>query len=255
MNRNIIVLAAAGVLLVAGCQGGGEAGKSAKQTQGPDLSTESARLSYAIGLDVGRSLKNLNAEIDVAAFSAAVRDRLEGRQPRIAEQEAAKIKQTFFQARAKRQAEERSKQAKANLEASKKFLAENAKRPGVKVTPSGLQYEVVRMGKGPKPEATDRVTVHYRGTLIDGTEFDSSYKRGQPATFPLNGVIKGWTEGLQLMPVGSKFKLYLPPELAYGERGAGGRIGPNQALIFEVELLGIEGKAPASGGKNGAGKS
>jgi FKBP-type peptidyl-prolyl cis-trans isomerase len=120
------------------------------------------------------------------------------------------------------------------------FLKENAKKPGVVVTASGLQYLVLTKGDGPKPAATDRVTVNYRGTLINGTEFDSSYKRGQPATFPLNRVIPGWTEGVQLMPVGSKYRFFIPPELAYGKRGAGGLIGPDATLVFEVELLGIE---------------
>lgn len=128
---------------------------------------------------------------------------------------------------------------KANLEAGLNFLAENAKRPGVTSLPSGLQYEVITMGDGPKPTATQTVTCHYHGTLIDGKVFDSSVQRRQPASFPLNRVISGWTEALQLMPVGSKWKLFLPPHLAYGEQQAGPMIGPNSTLIFEVELLGI----------------
>ncbi len=127
-----------------------------------------------------------------------------------------------------------------NLEEGRIFLAENAKRPGVKVTDSGLQYEVLVQGDGPVPKSTDKVKVHYTGTLIDGTVFDSSVERGEPIVFPVTGVIKGWVEALQMMPVGSKWKLYIPSELAYGERGAGASIGPNAVLIFEVELLGIE---------------
>lgn len=213
-----------------------------------NLDSESARLSYAIGLDVGQSLKSLNADIDQQAFMAAVSDRLDGKEPRMDEQQAAKVKQAFFKARAEKQMAERQAQGKANKTAGEKFLAENARKPGVKVTASGLQYEVLKQGDGPKPKASDKVTVHYRGTLIDGTEFDSSYSRGQPATFPLNGVIKGWTEGVQLMNVGSKYRFYIPSELAYGERGAGNRIGPNSTLIFDVELLGIGDAKQAGGG-------
>jgi FKBP-type peptidyl-prolyl cis-trans isomerase len=134
------------------------------------------------------------------------------------------------------------KESEANIAAGKKFLEENKKKKGVTVTASGLQYEVVKQGNGATPKATDTVKVHYKGTLLDGTEFDSSYKRGQPASFPVNGVIKGWTEALQLMKVGDTFKLVIPADLAYGERGAGGMIGPNATLVFEVELLGVEGK-------------
>lgn len=141
------------------------------------------------------------------------------------------------------QEEKRAAQMKAGgdkaRESGAKFLADNGKREGVTQTASGLQYEVLTKADGPKPAVTDTVSVHYRGTLLNGTEFDSSYKRGEPATFPLQGVIKGWTEALQLMPVGSKWKLFIPSELAYGERGAGSDIGPNETLVFEVELLGI----------------
>jgi len=133
--------------------------------------------------------------------------------------------------------------ATKNKAAGEKFLAENAKKPGVIVTASGLQYKILKTGKGPKPTATDTVTVNYRGTLLNGTEFDSSYKRGKPVSFPLNGVIKGWTEGLQLMNVGSKYKFFIPADLAYGAHGAGPTIAPNSTLIFEVELLGIKGKS------------
>ncbi|MDX8402330.1 MAG: FKBP-type peptidyl-prolyl cis-trans isomerase [Mariprofundaceae bacterium] len=239
MKKMIWALVAAG--LMAGCQG--EKGAENKGATGEiDLSGDEAKLGYAIGLDVGKSLKTLGASIDMAAFKAAVDDRMAGREPRIPEAEAAKIKQAFFMKRAQKQMQERKAQGEKNKAASEQFLAGNAKKEGVKVTASGLQYKVLKMGDGPKPKPTDRVTVNYEGRLIDGTVFDSSYKRGQPATFPLNGVIKGWTEALQLMPVGSKFRIWLPPELAYGEQGAGSRIGPNQALVFDVELLGIEGK-------------
>ncbi len=202
--------------------------------------SENAKLSYAIGLDVGNSLKTLGSEIDRDTFMEALNAQLDGKTPRLDAAEAAKVKQSFFQKRAAKQVEERKTKAAANKVAGEKFLAENAKKDGVKVTASGLQYEVLKMGDGAKPVATDKVKVHYRGTLLDGTEFDSSYKRGQPISFPLNGVIKGWTEGVQLMPVGSKFKFYIPSDLAYGANGAGKAIGPDSTLIFEVELLAIE---------------
>ncbi len=246
MNKMMAAIAAVGLL--AGCQAGGNAGGSGGDAgKAPDLSSEAAKLGYAIGMDVGKSLKSIGAEIDMAAFNAAVADRIAGRKPAMAEAEAAKVKQAFFMRRAKAQMEERKQAGAKNKAAAEKFLAENAKKDGVKTTASGLQYKVLRMGDGPKPGPSDTVTVNYEGRLLDGTVFDSSYKRGQPATFPLNGVIKGWTEALQLMPVGSKFRIWLPPELAYGEQGAGSRIGPNQALVFDVELLGIKGK----GGKGG----
>jgi len=202
--------------------------------------SDNAKLSYAIGLDVGNSLKTLGTDIDRDTFMEALNAQLDGKTARLDVAEAAKVKQIFFQKRAAKQVEERKAKAADNKAAGEKFLAENAKKEGVKVTASGLQYEVLKMGDGPKPVATDKVKVHYRGELLDGTVFDSSYKRGQPISFPLNGVIKGWTEGVQLMPVGSKFKFYIPSSLAYGANGAGKAIGPDSTLIFEVELLAIE---------------
>jgi FKBP-type peptidyl-prolyl cis-trans isomerase len=136
--------------------------------------------------------------------------------------------------------QQREEQAGKNLEEGKAFLAENAEKEGVKTLPSGLQYQVLSQGQGDQPAATDTVTVHYRGTLVDGSEFDSSYGRGEPATFPLDRVIRGWTEGLQLMRPGAKYRLFVPPELAYGERGEGPKIGPNHTLVFEVELLSVQ---------------
>jgi len=203
------------------------------------LETDTAKVSYAIGLDVGKSLKNLDSDIDRAALVDAINTQLDSAEPRLTAEEAGKAKQSFFQARAAKEAEKRKALGDKNKAAGEKFLAENAKKDGVKVTESGLQYEVLKMGDGVKPKATDQVKVHYRGTLLNGKEFDSSIKRGKPVTFPLNGVIKGWTEGVQLMPVGSKFKFYIPSTLAYGERGAGQSIGANETLTFEVELLEI----------------
>ena len=192
------------------------------------------KISYAIGLSMGQNLMGSGVtSLEYADLAAGIKDVLEKNQPQISYQEAQQVLGKFFSELEQKIAGE----AKAAGEA---FLAENAKREGVKVTESGLQYEVIEATIGQKPKATDKVRVHYEGTLIDGTVFDSSYKRGESITFGLNQVIKGWTEGLQLMTIGSKYKLYLPYQLAYGERGAGANIPPYAALIFTVELLGIE---------------
>ena len=192
------------------------------------------KISYAIGLSMGQNLMGSGVtSLEYADLAAGIKDVLEKNQPQISYQEAQQVLGKFFSELEQKIAGE----AKAAGEA---FLAENAKREGVKVTESGLQYEVLEATIGQKPKATDKVRVHYEGTLIDGTIFDSSYKRGESITFGLNQVIKGWTEGLQLMSIGSKYKLYLPYQLAYGERGAGANIPPYAALIFTVELLGIE---------------
>ena len=192
------------------------------------------KISYAIGLSMGQNLMGSGVtSLEYADLAAGIKDVLEKNQPQISYQEAQQVLGKFFSELEEKIAGE----AKAAGEA---FLAENAKREGVKVTESGLQYEVLEATIGQKPKATDKVRVHYEGTLIDGTVFDSSYKRGESITFGLNQVIKGWTEALQLMSIGSKYKLYLPYQLAYGERGAGANIPPYAALIFTVELLGIE---------------
>ena len=192
------------------------------------------KISYAIGLSMGQNLMGSGVtSLEYADLAAGIKDVLEKNQPQISYQEAQQVLGKFFSELEEKIAGE----AKA---AGETFLAENAKREGVKVTESGLQYEVLEATIGQKPKATDKVRVHYEGTLIDGTVFDSSYKRGESITFGLNQVIKGWTEGLQLMSIGSKYKLYLPYQLAYGERGAGANIPPYAALIFTVELLGIE---------------
>ena len=192
------------------------------------------KISYAIGLSMGQNLMGSGVtSLDYADLAAGIKDVLEKNQPQISYQEAQQVLGKFFSELEQKIAGE----AKAAGEA---FLAENAKREGVNVTESGLQYEVLEATIGQKPKATDKVRVHYEGTLIDGTVFDSSYKRGESITFGLNQVIAGWTEGLQLMSIGSKYKLYLPYQLAYGERGAGANIPPYAALIFTVELLGIE---------------
>ena len=192
------------------------------------------KISYAIGLSMGQNLLGSGVtSLEYADLAAGIKDVLEKNQPQITYQEAQQVLGKFF-------SELEAKIAGEAKAAGEAFLAENAKREGVKVTESGLQYEVLEATIGQKPKATDKVRVHYEGTLIDGTVFDSSYKRGESITFGLNQVIKGWTEGLQLMSIGSKYKLYLPYNLAYGERGAGVNIPPYASLIFTVELLGIE---------------
>jgi len=192
------------------------------------------KISYAIGLSMGQNLMGSGVtSLEYADLAAGIKDVLEKNQPQISYQEAQQVLGKFF-------SELEAKIAGEAKAAGEAFLAENAKREGAKVTESGLQYEVLEATIGQKPKATDKVRVHYEGTLIDGTVFDSSYKRGESITFGLNQVIKGWTEGLQLMSIGSKYKLYLPYQLAYGERGAGANIPPYAALIFTVELLGIE---------------
>lgn len=192
------------------------------------------KISYALGLSMGQNLMSSGVEsLNYQDLAAGIEDVLTKQQPKISYQEAQQVLNQFFQ-------ELEAKVAGAAKAEGEKFLAENAKREGVKVTPSGLQYEILEPSLGQKPKATDTVRVHYEGTLIDGTVFDSSYRRGESITFPLNGVIKGWTEGLQLMSIGSKYKFFIPYQLAYGERGAGQSIPPYAALIFTVELLGIE---------------
>ena len=197
--------------------------------------TEMEKVSYSLGVNVAKSVKAQGLEtIDSQAIAKAFADVFDGKELEISEEEANLILQEYF-------TKLNNKAQEANVAAGKQFLESNAKKDGVVTTASGLQYEVITKGDGAMPKETDQVTVHYHGTLIDGTVFDSSVDRGQPATFPVNGVIKGWVEALQLMKVGSKYKLFIPSDLAYGERGAGGAIGPNATLIFEVELISIGG--------------
>jgi FKBP-type peptidyl-prolyl cis-trans isomerase len=201
-----------------------------------ELDTEQKKLSYVIGMEIGSSLKSGGADVDFAILSRAIEDALTGKEPLLTVEQAQTIKQAYFQKVQEQRAAKAQVVGEKNRTEGDAFLAKNKEVEGVVTTDSGLQYQVIKQGEGPKPKATDQVTVNYKGTLLDGTEFDSSYKRGQPATFPVTGVIPGWTEALQLMPVGSTYRLFIPSELAYGERGAGGAIGPNAVLIFEVEL-------------------
>lgn len=205
-----------------------------------ELSTDAQKFGYAIGVDIGKSLSPVKDEVDIDALVAGLDEALAGKEPRLSDEEREKVKSEVTRKLQQKQVEERTAKAAAAKTAGETFLAENGKREGVKTTASGLQYEIVTEGSGATPKATDKVTVHYKGTLIDGTEFDSSYARGQPVTFPLGNVIPGWTEGLQLVKTGGKAKLYIPSSLGYGERGAGAKIGPNETLVFEVELIAIE---------------
>ena len=204
------------------------------------LKSDSERFGYALGMDIGNSLKEMQADIDLPSLMAGLRDTFEGTEALLTPEEAAEVGKEFSKKMQEKQAEKNKNLAGKNREEGEAFLTENKKKEGIVTTERGLQVMLLEEGDGPKPKATDQVKVHYQGTLLDGTEFDSSYKRGQPVTFPVNGVIAGWTEALQLMKVGSKVRLFIPSDLAYGERGAGQRIGPNATLIFEVELLGIE---------------
>ncbi|CCY16578.1 peptidyl-prolyl cis-trans isomerase [Prevotella sp. CAG:755] len=195
-------------------------------------------VSYALGLTIGQQLLGMGGkELNIDDFAAAIKDVLAGRDPLVKPAEAQRLVQAFFAEQEAKQQAAMAEKGKAARVEGEAFLAENAKKEGIVTLPSGLQYEVITSGTGRKPKATDKVKCHYEGTLIDGTVFDSSYRRGEPAVFPLNGVIKGWTEGLQLMSEGAKYRFYIPFALAYGANGAGASIPPYAALIFDVELL------------------
>ena len=206
------------------------------------LTTDKQKLSYAIGMNIGEGMKRDADDIDPAIVMQGLKDALAGGKLLMTDVEAKGVMNNFRAEMIKKKQAEEQRLSETNKQAGEKFLADNKAKEGVVTLPSGLQYKIVKQGTGPKPTATDTVVTNYRGTLIDGTEFDSSYKRGEPATFPVGQVIKGWTEALQLMPVGSKWELYVPADLAYGQRSPGPEIGPNSTLIFDVELLSIENK-------------
>jgi FKBP-type peptidyl-prolyl cis-trans isomerase FklB len=205
-----------------------------------ELKDQKDKESYSLGYQFGQSLKSQGIDINLDIYGSGIRDAFGGKEPQMSQEEIRATLTSLQQRLMAAQQKELKEKAAKNLEEGKKFLVENRKKEGIKTLPSGLQYKVLTEGSGKMPKAEDTVTVNYKGTLIDGTEFDSSYKRGQPATFQVKGVIKGWTEALQLMKEGSKWQLFIPPELAYGERGAGRDIGPNATLIFEVELLTVK---------------
>lgn len=204
-----------------------------------ELTTEPQRVSYCIGTDLGNTFKAQGIDIDAKALASGIADSLVGK-TRLTEEEMKEVMTTFQQEMMTKMQAKQATAGADNLKAGEAFLAENSKKDGVKVLPSGLQYKVLKSGTGKTPKLTDTVEAHYHGTLIDGTVFDSSVERGEPVPFPVNGVIPGWTEALQLMKEGDKWQLVIPPNLAYGEQGAGGRIGPNSTLIFEVELISVE---------------
>lgn len=198
------------------------------------------KASFALGLGLGQNLKAQGVEVDVQQFVKGLTEGLSDAEPSMGPEEMQAVMVALQKEVNAKRAEMAKGESAKNSAEGKAFLADNAKKEGVKTLPSGLQYQVLKQGTGPKPTAASNVRTHYRGTLLDGTEFDSSYKRGEPAEFPVGGVIQGWTEALQLMPVGSKYKLFIPAALAYGEQGPpGSKIGPNSTLVFEVELLEI----------------
>jgi len=221
-------LAGALVLMAAGC-GAGE--------KKIELNDQKSKVSYGIGMSLGTDFKTQGIEIDPDVMAQAIKDVTAGGKTRMTEEEVRKVITDFQQELAEKQEAKAKEAGINNLNDGETFLAENGKKEGVVTLPSGLQYKVEKTGSGKKAGPNDTVTVHYKGTLIDGTEFDSSYKRGEPVSFPVGGVIPGWTEALQLMEEGSKWQLFIPAKLAYGERGAGAQIGPNSTLIFDVELL------------------
>ena len=206
------------------------------------LKNQKDKISYVIGMDIGSNFKKQSIAIDPDILMRGIKDGLSGGKSLLTEQEVRDVTTAFQKEMVAKQEELNKKLGEKNKKEGEVFLAENKKKEGVKTLPSGLQYKVIKAGTGKKPKSTDTVTTQYRGTLIDGTEFDSSYRRGQPASFPVNGVIPGWTEALQLMEEGAKWQLVVPSNLAYGDRGAGRQIGPNATLIFEVELISIQPK-------------
>lgn len=231
MRAKVTGLAAAIVLVASGAAG----------AAGPALDTDRQKLGYTVGFQIGHSLKADHLDVDLDALAQGIRDVMGDGEPRLTEEQ-------MMSAIEKMQADrvaDRERMAAENLKASNEFLEKNAKRAEVKQTASGLQYEVRKEGSGRQPAPTDTVLVHYRGTLIDGTEFDSSYSRGEPVSFQVNEVIDGWQEALPLMPEGAEWRIYIPSELAYGSRGAGQDIPPNSALVFDIELLSIEDAAAA----------
>lgn len=199
------------------------------------------KVSYALGLSIGHQLKQMGAEtLNIDDFAQAVKDVIAGAKQQVSDSEAQTLVSNFFAEQEKKQQAAAAEKGKVARKAGEEYLAENAKKDGVVTLPSGLQYKVLRQGDGKKPNATDTVVCHYEGMLVDGTLFDSSLQRGEPATFPLNGVIAGWTEGLQYMQEGAKYRFFIPYNLAYGERGAGASIPPYSALIFDVELIKVK---------------
>ncbi|MGA9565646.1 MAG: FKBP-type peptidyl-prolyl cis-trans isomerase [Candidatus Korobacteraceae bacterium] len=220
---------------------------AAKTPAPPTLTTQKDKVSYAIGMNIGESMKKDSLDINADILARGMKDAMSGGKLLLTDEQVKQVMTELRTEVTQRKEAEAKKISDTNKQEGQQFLATNKSKPGVVALPSGLQYKIVKEGTGPKPAATDTVVCNYRGTLINGTEFDSSYKGGQPATFPVDKVIKGWTEALQLMPVGSKWEVYVPSDMAYGERSPGPEIGPNSTLIFEIDLLSIQDKnaAPA----------
>jgi len=215
---------------------------TAAKSHALSLTTQKQKFSYALGMNLGTGMHEQSVEVDPEIVARGMKDAISGAKPLLTEDEARQVMMEVRTQVQKAQQAKMQQEAATNKKEGAAFLAANKSKPGVVTLPSGLQYKIITAGTGPKPTASDTVVCNYRGTLINGKEFDSSYKRGQPATFPLNGVIKGWTEALQLMPVGSKWQLFIPSDLAYGERSPSPDLGPDSTLIFEVELLSIQSK-------------
>lgn len=241
-NQLIIAATVTATALLVGCK------PAEQEAAPPSLETEAQKVAYGMGLSLGSRLKQEPMEIDVEAFNLGIKHALQEADPLMTQEEVAQTLQSFQQKQIAKRQEEMQQMAEKNKTEGEAFLTENASKEGVTTTESGLQYKVITAGEGDKPSADDVVEVHYKGTLLDGTEFDSSYKRNSTVKFPVQGVIPGWTEALQLMPVGSKWELYIPSDLAYGPGGTGGGpIGPNATLIFEVELIGIQSEEGEDG--------
>ena len=220
---------------------------AAKSQPLPALTTQKDKFSYALGMNLGTNLHKQSVPVDPNILLRGLKDALAGGKTALTEDQARAALMEVQNEMRKKQQEQAQQAGAASKKEGEAFLADNKSKDGVVTLPSGLEYKILTQGTGPKPAAGDSVVCNYRGTLLNGTEFDSSYKRGQPATFPVGGVIKGWTEALQLMPVGSKWQLFIPSDLAYGERSPSPEIGPDSTLIFEVELLSIQNKSDDKG--------
>lgn len=231
-SRRVALAASMAVLLMAsGCTA---------QEKKVELNSLKDKVSYGIGMNIGKDFKEQEIDVDVNLLARGIKDSLTGSAPALTDEQMQEAFEAFQKELVAKQEAKGKAAAEKNLKDSEAFLAENGKKEGVVTLPSGLQYKVIQEGSGKTPSATDTVTVHYRGTLVDGSEFDSSHKRGEPATFPVSGVIPGWTEALQLMKEGAKWQVVIPPALAYGERGAAPVIAPNSTLVFEVELIKVQ---------------
>ncbi len=280
MKRTIALFACAFALTACGnqsssdnTQSGGDnsqSGSSASQSQDQNdngkassseqFANKKEKRSYALGMDIGNSLKDLPMDVDLDQLTQGVRDVVGGGKTKLSQKQLHTVMQGVVSDMESAQKKKQQQKSEANLKAGQKFLAQNKTKDGVKTLKDGLQYKVIKKGDGPQPDANDSVTVDYTGKLIDGTVFDSSKKRGKPVTFPVNAVIPGWTEALQLMHSGGEYKLFIPPDLAYGERGAGSQIGPNETLVFDVKLISVQknkgtGSNDKGGSDNGAGSS